>query len=77
MNITIDQQAHAWAGLAIMLGVSLFGGWIAGLVVAVAAGLLKEAYDSMGFGTPDHKDAIATIIGGLVGAGLYLIAGML
>lgn len=69
--ISIDKQSHFWAGLAIMLGVSLFGGWIAGLVVAVAAGLLKEAYDSMGFGTPDHKDAIATIIGGLAGAGLY------
>ena len=73
----LDKQAHFWAGLAIMLSVSLFGGWIAGLVVATAAGLLKEAYDSMGFGTPDRWDAVATIIGGLVGAGLYLIAGML
>jgi len=67
----LDKQAHFWAGLAIMLSVSLFGGWIAGLVVATAAGLLKEAYDSMGFGTPDRWDAVATIIGGLVGAGLY------
>ena len=67
----LDKQAHFWAGLAIMLSISLFGGWIAGLVVATAAGLLKEAYDSMGFGTPDRWDAVATIIGGLVGAGLY------
>lgn len=72
-----DKVAHAWAGLAIMLSVSLFGGWIAGLVVATAAGLLKEAYDSMGFGTPDRWDAVATIIGGLVGAGLYLARAML
>jgi len=54
-----------------MLGVSLFGGWVTGLVIAVAAGLLKEAYDSLGFGTPDRWDAVATIGGGLVGAGLY------
>ena len=73
----IDKQAHFWAGLAIMLSVSLFGGWIAGLVVATAAGLLKEAYDSMGFGTPDRWDVVATMIGGLVGAGLYLARAML
>jgi hypothetical protein len=70
----LDKQAHFWAGLAIMLSVSLFGGWIAGLVVAIAAGLLKEVYDSMGFGTPDIWDAVATGLGGVAGAGLYGLA---
>lgn len=69
----LDKQAHLWAGLAIMLSVSLFFGWIAGVIVATMAGLAKEAYDSLGFGTPDRWDAVATIGGGLVGAGLYLL----
>jgi hypothetical protein len=73
MKIEPDKVAHFWAGLAIMLAVSLFGGWVIGLIAAVAAGLLKEAYDMTGRGTPDIWDAVATGLGGVAGAGLYLI----
>jgi len=73
----LDKQAHAWAGLAIMLSVSLFGGWAIGLAAAFVAAIGKEVIDSMGFGTPDPWDAVATIAGGIVGTVLYLTAGVL
>ena len=75
--IPLDKQAHFWAGLAIMLGVSLFGGWVLGLSLAIIAAIGKEIYDMTGRGTPDYMDAVATIAGGAVGAGLYFIARLL
>ena len=75
--ISLDKQAHFLAGLAIMLGVSLFGGWVLGLAAAVVAGIGKEVYDMTGRGTPDYMDAIATGLGGVAGAGLYLIERLL
>jgi len=75
--MTLDKQAHFLAGLAIMLGVSLFGGWVLGLAAAVVAGIGKEVYDMTGRGTPDYMDAIATSLGGVAGAGLYLIERLL
>jgi hypothetical protein len=77
MKIRLDLQAHAWAGLAIMLTVSLFFGWGFGLAVAIAAGVGKEIRDYLGHGTPDHWDAVATAAGGAVGAILYGIRGLL
>ena len=74
MKIDLDKQAHFWAGLAIMLGVSLFGGWALGLAAAVVAGIGKEIYDMTGRGTPDYMDAIATGLGGAAGAALYGLA---
>ena len=71
--IRIDLQAHAWAGLAIMLTVSLFFGWGLGLAVPIAAGVGKEIRDYLGHGTPDHWDAVATAAGGAVGAMLYAL----
>ena len=70
----IDKQAHFYAGLSICLAISLFFGSITGLVVSVCAGLVKEAYDSLGFGTADKWDAVATIVGGLLGFILILIS---
>ena len=75
--IALDKQAHAWAGLAIMLSASLFFGWGFGLAVAIAAGVGKEIRDYLGHGTPDHWDAVATAAGGAVGAILYGIRGLL
>jgi hypothetical protein len=77
MKIRLDLQAHAWAGLAIMLSASLFFGWGLGLAVAIAAGVGKEIRDYLGHGTPDHWDAVATAAGGAVGAILYGIRGLL
>lgn len=73
----LDKQAHFWAGLAIMLAVSLFGGWVLGLSLAIIAAIGKEIYDMTGRGTPDYMDAVATIAGGLAGAGLYLVRAVL
>jgi K+-transporting ATPase A subunit len=75
--IAPDKVAHAWAGLAIMLTVSLFFGWGVGLCIAVVAGLAKEWYDSLGNGTPDIWDIVATLTGCLVGTILYLLKGLL
>ena len=72
--VSLDKQAHFYAGLSICLAVSLFSGSITGLVVSVCAGLAKEAYDSLGFGTVDKWDAVATIVGGLLGFVLILIS---
>ena len=56
-----------------MLATSLFFGWVIGLCVAVVAGLAKEWYDSLGHGTPDVWDAVATSTGSVLGAILYVI----
>lgn len=75
--IPLDKQAHFWAGLAIMLAVSLFGGWVLGFSLAIIAAIGKEIYDMTGRGTVDYWDAVATIAGGVAGAGLYLIERLL
>lgn len=75
--IPLDKTAHFWSGLALMLSASLFFGWGLGLCIAVVAGLAKEWYDSLGYGTPDIWDIVATLTGGVVGTILYLIKGTL
>jgi glycopeptide antibiotics resistance protein len=71
--ITLAKQSHLWSGLAIMLSASLFFGFGLGLCIAVVAGLAKEWYDSLGHGTPDIWDIVATLTGSLVGTLLYLL----
>jgi hypothetical protein len=39
-----------------------------GIGASVLAGVGKEVWDSMGHGTPDFKDALATSAGGVVGS---------
>ena len=72
--MSLDKQAHFYAGLSTCLAISLFFGSVTGLVVSVCAGLVKEAYDSLGFGAVDKWDAVATIVGGLLGFILILIS---
>ena len=74
MKIRADLQGHFWAGLAICLAVSLFTAPVIGLVIALAVGAAKEIVDSMGFGTPDKWDLVATAAGGLVGYGLLIVS---
>jgi len=73
VKIALDKQAHAWSGLAIMLSGSLFFGWGIGLCIAVVACFAKEWFDSLGYGTPDIWDIVATLTGSLVGTLLYLL----
>ncbi len=65
--MTLDKQAHFFAGAAIASTVTLYlGDPSYGLVAGAVAGLLKELIDSKGYGSPDLKDALATLLGAYV-----------
>ena len=76
MKIPLDKQAHFLAGTTICLAVSLFFSPLIGLAAAVFAGMAKEVWDSMGFGTADRWDFVATAAGGVVGYVLIMIKGV-
>lgn len=73
--IRLDLQAHFFAGMAIAFAVALFTlSPLAGLITAIVGGVLKEVYDKYTKrGTPDHLDAIATSLGGVVVFVLYIV----
>jgi len=75
MKIPLDKTAHFFAGATIAFAIALFTlSPLAGLITAIVAGILKEVYDKYTKrGTPDHLDAIATGLGGLVVFVLYNI----
>lgn len=64
--MTLDKQAHFFAGAAIASVVALHVDPLAGLAAGIIAGALKEVRDRAGFGTPDIKDFIATALGAAV-----------
>lgn len=68
MTIQIDKITHTLAGAAIAAALLPFG-IIISLFAVVVAAAGKELWDMHGHGTPDGKDAIATIIGGALMAG--------
>ena len=64
MKIPQDKKMHFVAGFAITAIVSLFFGYIIGVIVAVIAAAGKELYDKVtGTGTPEVLDFVATIAG--------------
>ena len=63
--ITLDKITHFLAGSTIAAALLPFG-IIISLFAVVVAAAGKELWDMHGHGTPDSKDAIATIIGGAV-----------
>ena len=64
MKIPKDKKKHFVAGFAITAIVSLFFGYIIGVIVAVIAAAGKELYDKVtGTGTPEVLDFVATIAG--------------
>ena len=63
----IDKQAHFWWGWAIAATVHQLG-LVTAVLIAAVLGAAKEIWDRQGHGTPDKNDAIATALGGLVGA---------
>lgn len=64
-----DKQQHLLAGAAIgSLGALLFQSASDGFALGVAAGVLKEARDSAGFGTCSLQDAVVTAAGSALGA---------
>lgn len=64
--MTLDKQAHFFAGAAIASVVAIYLDPLAGLAAGIFAGAAKEAIDRMGYGTPDFKDFIATALGATV-----------
>lgn len=64
MKIPQDKKKHFVAGFAITAIVSLFFGYIIGVIVAVIAAAGKELYDKVtGTGTPELLDFVATVLG--------------
>jgi hypothetical protein len=75
--MTLDQQGHMWASMALALAFSLYFGPVWGTVAALTAGILKElVWDGrLGRGNPDPKDMAANLVG--VGLGLSIFCGSL
>lgn len=71
--MTIDKQAHFFAGAAIAATIALYLDPTLGLAAGILAGLAKELVDRMGYGTPDAKDFIATALGACVVLPLILM----
>ena len=63
--LPLDKQLHLLSGGFLAALLLPFGMPTAWMGVAAAA-VLKELWDSTGRGTPDWKDAFATIVGGSV-----------
>jgi len=63
--IALDKITHTLAGAAIAAAL-LPWGVIPALLAVVVAAVGKEVWDAHGHGTPDHIDALATVIGGVI-----------
>ena len=73
--IAIDKQAHFLGGACIALAGAVLGSLEAGVLVAIAAGAIKEIYDKQNpeNHTADIWDFLATCAGAAVAAGIVLI----
>jgi len=61
----LDKITHTIAGAAIAAAL-LPWGVIPALMAVVIAAVGKELWDAQGHGTPDHIDALVTVIGGVL-----------
>lgn len=69
-NIPADKVAHCLGGVVLFAIGQLFG---YGLALAIIGAVTKEIYDKLHPNhTPDVWDAVATILGGLLGFIIYL-----
>lgn len=69
--MAVDKLKHFAACLiiALVVGFALNLWW--GLGISIGVGLAKEVYDNVsGKGVSDIKDAVADIVGAVVGAGI-------
>lgn len=70
-----DKKLHLLAGL----GIAIIFGWhnpLIGLGAGFAAGVAKEVYDYLDYGSFDKLDMFYTWAGSLLGAGLCYIIGL-
>jgi hypothetical protein len=72
--IPVDKSAHFLAGWAIYLSVVLFINPIAAMVAVVVIAASKELVIDAWFnwGEFDKYDALATVLGGVFAAGIYI-----
>ena len=75
--IPLDKVAHFLAGLGIFLLTVLFFNPIASMALVVCVAFFKELIidQVLGWGNPDKWDALATVLGGVLGAGGIALAG--
>ncbi len=75
MKIEKDKMLHFVVGGVIAIVVITFTGipfW--GVLASLIAGISKEVWDSTGRGTPDVYDIVATLIGGIAIALVFVVA---
>ncbi|MEI6478515.1 MAG: hypothetical protein WCO52_06025 [bacterium] len=81
IEFPLDKRAHALGGWAIAATLSPTIGPLYALLAATVAGAAKEGVDSLGYGTPDWYDFIATVAGGVIGVlslfALHAVSGVL
>ena len=65
-SIPQDKLLHIIAGVVIYLVSGLLVSPVMSLIIVVLVAIGKELWDSLGNGTPDKWDAIATIGGGVL-----------
>jgi hypothetical protein len=71
----IDKMLHFCIGYIISnIICALTDNFIAGAVIAMAAGAAKEYYDSKHGGNVENLDALATILGGFFGSFVWYLA---
>lgn len=69
----LDKLLHTLAGAAIAAAMMPWG-VIPAVLAVVVAGAGKEVWDAQGHGTPDHIDALVTVIGGVLMLGWLHLA---
>lgn len=68
-----DKKLHIIAGFIISIIGAYLCGALFGFALSCLAGVSKEAYDKIsGKGTVEFDDLLATMAGGLIGAGIFL-----
>lgn len=67
-----DKINHFVVGQAVAL-VLLLIGWEISLMAVVLIAISKEVWDNQGNGNVEFLDALATVLGGIVIVGLYLL----
>ena len=76
MNIPLDKLLHVLVGISVVAVTYPFGLWFA-IVSVILIGVGKEYWDSLGYGTTDTLDALATILGGIGLIAWYSVIGLI